>query len=335
MLPLFEQQTLAGVLIVMVFLLGWSLLILLRILRLLLPRSSGHHVLALLFYAVSNLGAIFAIPEQPLWYGDVSEADTAHLQSVNTENTYYRQPQLVDEALHFIEQGKPGKPEFFFLGFAPDARQDVFIKESRAVEEIVERQLDTRHRSLLLANHLHTFQEQPLANTHNLQAVLQAYGRKMNPEDVLVLFLTSHGSKTYELSVEFARMQFNYLSARKLADILETSGIGWRVIVISACYSGGFIDYLQDPQTLVITAAARDRQSAGCTADSNATWFTDAYFKQALPQARSFIDAFDIARKQVRLREQQNGEEISNPQMFIGEAIRHKLGSMNFQSTAH
>ena len=171
----------------------------------------------------------------------------------------------------------------------------------------MDRLYQTQNRSLLLANHLNTFSDQPLANAHNLQMTLNGFAQKMDPDDVLLLFMTAHGSKTYELSVNFANMQFNDLPANRLSKLLDDSGIQWRIIVISACFSGGFIDTLMDPKTLVMTAAARDRESSGCGRESEATWFTDAYFKQALPQTGSFISAFDMAKQLVKQREQREG----------------------------
>jgi hypothetical protein len=120
-------------------------------------------------------------------------------------------------------------------------------------------------------------------------------------------------------------MQFNDLPADKLASMLTQSGIRWRVIVISACYSGGFIDALKDPYSLIVTSASKDRQSAGCSNDSDASWFTDAYFKHALPRTKSFIGAFELARQTIARREQAAGLEASRPQIFIGRQIKKRL----------
>ncbi len=51
------------------------------------------------------------------------------------------------------------------------------------------------------------------------------------------------------------------LTGETLAEALRESGIKWRVIVISACHAGAFIEPLQDENTIVITAARADRSS--------------------------------------------------------------------------
>jgi len=323
--PLAETTNLVATGIIIILLLCWSLVILYRIINLLLNGKQWLMITSMIIYLSFNISAYLFLPEQPLWYGDMSAADSAYLKSINTENTYYRQIPLLQDALDFVPESNPDKEEYYFLGFSPDATQDVFLKESQAVQGLIDQYFNTDDRSLLLTNHIDTYLDHPLANTHNLHTALSNFSQKMGDEDILLLFLTAHGSKTYELSVNFANMQFNDLPATRLANMLNNSGIGWRIIIVSACYAGGFIDQLKNQKTLILTAAARDKQSAGCTNESEATWFTDAYFKQALPQTRSFIDAFELAKKSVQLREQQAGVEFSNPQIFIGGQIRTKL----------
>ena len=100
-------------------------------------------------------------------------------------------------------------------------------------------------------------------------------------------------------------MDLRDLSAADLGRLLRESGIRWKVVVISACYSGGFVDPLKDDGTLVITAARHDRQSFGCADENDFTYFGRAYFKEALPQASSFQDAFRKAEGIVREMELQ------------------------------
>lgn len=90
--------------------------------------------------------------------------------------------------------------------------------------------------------------------------------------------------------------------------MIKQTGIRWKVIVVSACYAGGFIDSLKDDETLIMTAARRDRRSFGCSDDNDFTYFGRAYFKESLPVSNSFQDAFQRA---TRLVEQWERQEIS------------------------
>jgi hypothetical protein len=77
---------------------------------------------------------------------------------------------------------------------------------------------------------------------------------------------------------------------------------------VSACYSGGFIKDLHDPHTMVITAARADRTSFGCADENDMTSFGRAFFKDALPQANSFEEAFAKAARLVDEEERRDAE---------------------------
>ena len=63
------------------------------------------------------------------------------------------------------------------------------------------------------------------------------------------------------LEVSLPPLELAPLTAPALRSLLDDAGIKWRIIVVSACYSGGFVDALQDDNTLIVTAAARGPRS--------------------------------------------------------------------------
>lgn len=92
---------------------------------------------------------------------------------------------------------------------------------------------------------------------------LQAAADGMDAEnDILLLILTSHGSRA-GLAVKAGRLA-QTLTPSNLADMLARTGMRYKVVVISACYSGVFVPRLANPDTLVITAADADHPSFGC-----------------------------------------------------------------------
>lgn len=123
------------------------------------------------------------------------------------------------------------------------------------------------------------------------------------------------------------------LPATELGKLLKESGIRWKVTVVSACYSGGFIAPLKDDHTLVITAARADRTSFGCADENDFTYFGRAFFKESLPGAKSFDDAFAKARILIAKWEEEDfnagdkasGEEHSEPQIHSPKPIRQYL----------
>jgi hypothetical protein len=167
-----------------------------------------------------------------------------------------------------------------------------------------------------------------MATQLSIAETIKTIAERMNrDEDILFLFLTSHGSREHELALRQNHMTLRDLPARELGHLLKESGIRWKVIVVSACYSGGFIDPLRDDWTLVITASRHDRSSFGCADQNEFTYFGRAFFKESLPASRSFQDAFAKADALVSQWEKkdQPKEERSLPQIYSTAAINAHL----------
>ncbi|WP_317933168.1 C13 family peptidase [Halioxenophilus sp. WMMB6] len=244
------------------------------------------------------------------------------------EQALYNQAPLLQNELATVAPGISGKTELYFLGFAGYGSQDVFLKELTTIANIFNSPDYAQGRVLKLINNHQSMAETPLATSHALELALQALANKMNvDEDILFLYLTSHGSREHELSVRLNGISLPDLSAPRLAEIVNQSPIKWKVIFISACYSGGFIPELADDKTLVITAARSDRRSFGCSNTSDMTYFAKAYFMESLPKADNFINAFTLAEQTVTDWENRDfpDSKHSLPQIAIGSAIEQKL----------
>jgi len=286
-------------------------------------RTSGA---LLLFCAVTLPPQLLLLPNTQYWYSTEPTSRENIPDPVNVEETYYAQPRLVAQALEPLLKERPGTVDLYHIGFGSYAHQEVFRREVNHVRDLLDRRFDTRDRSLLLINNPQTVEQTPIASASNLELALQGVAERMNPkEDILFLYLTSHGSQGAELSVTFHPLRLNTLSADGLRRILDEAGIRWRVVVISACYSGSFVDALKDDGTLVITAANKDNTSFGCSNENEYTYFGEAYFKHALARTHSFADAFEFARRQVTERERREGLEPSQPMIYLGKGLEGHL----------
>ena len=146
----------------------------------------------------------------------------------------------------------------YFLGFAGFGEERVFAEEIKLAAQRVGEKYGSAHRSVLLLNDRRDLTTYPLASESSLRYALNALGRVMNrDEDVLFLALSSHGSRDATIDVSNEGMEPQTLSAATLAELLAESGIRWKVIVVSACFSGAFIKPLADDHTIVITAASK------------------------------------------------------------------------------
>ncbi len=247
---------------------------------------------------------------------------------LNAEKIYYSQPALLNKSLASLKPSVPGTPDLYLISFASYGEQNVFMKEAQFSNKLFDKQLGTKGRSLILINNPKLAHTVPLASVTNLERSIEYIGNIMDKnDDILFLFLTSHGSKEYELSVSLRGLPLNDLPSKKLADILKNSEIKWKVIVVSSCYSGGFIKDLKDPNTLIMTASKDDHVSFGCSDDADFTYFGRALFKKAIPAAKTFIKAFAQAKKYVAQWEREEQYDHSQPQLWTTEEIEAKLAN--------
>ncbi|HEY8102219.1 MAG TPA: C13 family peptidase [Burkholderiaceae bacterium] len=230
-------------------------------------------------------------------YGVFENKEALKQTKINVETALYNQRTLLDKTLAAIAPHKPGEINLYLLAIGGDGAQEVFHRETEFVRKQFDRDFGTQGRSMILVNSRNTVANAPMATVTSIHESLMAIANKMDKEhDILFLFLTSHGSRTHEFSLDQNGMDLRNLEANELGKLLKETGIRWKVVVVSACYSGGFIDPLKDDHTMVITAARHDRTSFGCADENDFTYFGKAFFKESLPNSASFSEAFGKAK---------------------------------------
>lgn len=311
---------------------GWWILIVYRSLVILGIGSMLHR----LYRAVVVL-LIVTLPDwhfTPVgfWYHlpDRSDATSAP-PPLDAEAILFSQQSKLDAALDQLAVERPGETDLYTIGFAGHGSEDVFLREIALLENLGASRFGEAFRHLKLINNRATVNQVPLATRSNLQYALERITEHMNvEEDVLFLFLTSHGSRDHSLSVELANLPLEPLDSPELSEMLEAIPVRWKVIVVSACYAGGFLPSLADAQTLVITAAHAERQSFGCSNESELTWFGRAFLRQGLSEGLGFVDAFRRAGELVSEWETQENYEQSLPQIAAGSEIVRKLEKLGW-----
>lgn len=247
------------------------------------------------------------------------------VEPVLEEAALYEQPRLLQQALDRIDPSIPGKSDWYFMGVAGFSEQNVFRSEINKVRELFDVRFGTSGHSLALINNNYTWLDEPIATKTSILRGLKTIGQQMNAdEDVLFLTLSSHGDENV-IQLANPPLAMDNLDATWLREALDASGIRWRVIVVSACYSGSFIDELASPTTVIITASAADKMSFGCTNSAEMTYFGQAFFAESLRENSSFSDAFKDAAYRVQERELYMGFEPSEPQMVIGSLMETAL----------
>lgn len=241
-------------------------------------------------------------------------------RAFDAEAVLYAQRSMVEKALAQLHTGNADNPDLFVVAMAGDGAENTFLNEVVYAKQLFERRFNAAGKTIVLANHPRTTQLFPLASLSNLRAVLKGVASKMDlQQDILFLFLTSHGSAEHEFSLQLEPLPLNQITPDKLAKALNDAGIQRRVVLVSACYSGGFIEKLAGPYTVAMSAARADRSSFGCGGDFDMSYFGRAYLLEALNQQKDFLKAFQIAEASIAERELEENQLASLPQMRIGE----------------
>jgi hypothetical protein len=267
-----------------------------------------------------------------LWRFGMLEAqqrEQRRRSAANSEIALYNQRALLTQAIDALGPREPGRINLFLLAVGGDGSQEVFRREVEFVRQQFAERFGTARRTIALVNSRTSVQTLPMATVTSIREALSALATRMDRnQDILFVFLTSHGSREHELVLDQNGMDLPNLPAAELGRLLRESGIRWKVVLISACYSGGFLEPLKDERTLVITAARHDRQSFGCADENDFTYFGRAYFERALPQASSFQDAF---RKAETLVHEMEVRELKAPAATSAASAtdeRHSLPQM-------
>jgi Peptidase C13 family len=307
-------------------LIAWAFAVLPRTLYVLTGWRGLPSVLA--FGLLAGLLAVFltVFPRTELWIAARDDRAAGARSRLTQEEVFHRQGILLDEQLAALSPERRGVVDLYFVGLAGDGKQDTFYSEIVSIKDLLDERFDTAGRSIELVNNPATLKEYPIATVSNLRSTLAHLGNTINTdEDIVLLHIATHGSDDHRLALDLPPLELAQLTPTVLARMLADSGIKWKVIVISACFSGGFIEALKDDNTLIITAADAFHSSFGCEYDSDYTWFSQAFYDEALGETFSFVEAFEAAKEAVGDRERAEGYPPSNPQIFEGNAIRKKL----------
>jgi hypothetical protein len=290
-----------------------------------------------------GLAALFALsawqfPDRPWQLDPEAIVPDAKPQLELSQDTFESQQAIWRQVTANIAPGRRGMVDVYGIVFSPFADQDVFLRESTMVAKVLEERFDAGRRVIHLANHATTAESLPWATPQNLERAINIIAEKMDREnDVLFVYLTSHGANDFRLAASNPPLDVDPVSPGDLRRALDNAGIRNRVIMISACYSGGWVGPIADEHTLVMTAADATHTSYGCGSRSELTFFGRALFDEQLRQTHSLEQAFAAAVPVIRKREVEAGKDdgFSNPQISVGEKIRPVLHELEMRLDAH
>ena len=246
----------------------------------------------------------------------------------------YNQTPLLNRELDALKPRTPDSVNMYLVTVAGNGSQEVFRREAEYVDKQFGERFGTRGRAVILANSRTSASRLPMATLESLRRTLEVVSKRMDPaRDILFLYLTSHGSHDHRFQLSEYGIQLADLKAEDLAKMLRGLPFRNKVVVISACYSGGFIKPLSDGHTLIITAARADRTSFGCADENDFTYFGRAFFEESVPSTRSFVEAYRKASGLVRQWEDQHKmDHHSEPQIHREPSVEAVLSRWRKQA---
>ncbi|CAN7533738.1 C13 family peptidase [Acidovorax sp. LjRoot129] len=250
---------------------------------------------------------------------------------VLSQPVFEGQQALWQKQVEALAPQREGVVDVYGLVFAPYAGENVFRRESTMVSTLLQERFDAQGRVLHLLNHAETAGTHLWATPQNLQRAIAALASRMDRgNDVLVVYMTSHGARDHALAASHWPLEVPPVTPEMLRAALDEAGIRHRVIAVSACYSGGWVDTLATESTLIMTAADATHTSYGCGTRSELTFFGRAVFNEQLRQTHSFTDAFAKAVPLIQQREVEAGKAdgFSNPQIRVGAEIEPVLKAL-------
>jgi hypothetical protein len=259
------------------------------------------------------------------------EQARAQRPHVDANQLSLAQPALLDAAISRLAPQRDRVSDIYAIGVAGYSGEDVFIRELNGALDVLGQVLPLEGRTLRLVNHLSLVSAAPLASLQNFAGAIHGIGKVMNKdEDVLLLFMTSHGSpEGFSLAME--GVGHTTLRPEQVASVLDDEGVKNRIVIVSACYSGIFLKPLMNDNSIVLTASDEASPSFGCSNEREWTYFGDAFF-HALRPGITLQQAFEQAKQMISGWEAEGKLQPSNPQAHFGSALVEKLRSLYVQA---
>ena len=239
-----------------------------------------------------------------------------------------QEEQRLDTALRRLAPQRPGTVDAYVIAIALDS-DPVFGREARAAGNVLQRRYDAAGRTIILAGSGgDSDRPSPSGSPASLVRAMARIAELMDEsEDVLVLYSTSHGTPL-GLTWREGDRDMASITPKQMREWLDRHGIRNRLLILSACFSGIFVPGLQTSNSVIVTAAARDRISFGCFADNDWTFFGDAMINHALRKPQSLGAAYAEATALVSEWERRFEVTPSQPQIFLGAASAHWLAPL-------
>ena len=167
-----------------------------------------------------------------------------------------------------------------------------------------------------------SLEAKPPADQATLQALALSFTQlNIRPEqDACLFYVSSHGKQGD--GVYMKRVHDGQLTPAQLNTALNwTCGTAPTVVMVSACYSGQFIQPLHADNRIIMTAASAQRPSFGCSEAQEYT-FWDGCVIDHFERSSTWENLYTNVKQCIAQKEQQLGYPASQPQAYFGKNMR-------------
>jgi hypothetical protein len=290
---------------------------------LLLHRQKKSRVIPAIILAGASLLVSSTMAGLP--WAATARAQSAPAAVPHINQLWQAQRELMANELGALQPRVAGRVNVYAIAVAAQGSLQLFSREAQLALQVAARRFGGDYRGgVFLSNALSDLAGHPLATQASIEAAARGIGERIDPaRDLVVVYLTSHGSPEAWISTSLPNnMAFPPISSASLATALSQAGIKRRVVIVSACFSASWIPALASDDTIVITAAAKDRTSFGCDDSRYLTYFGEAFLEGPLARGVSLREAFEAARGKVAKWEANEQFIPSMPQASIGRNVQ-------------
>lgn len=269
-------------------------------------------------------------PLDPWWREyDPGQSDRDAM-SPASEPVLAAQDFMMDRALDQLDDERPGVTDLYFVGFAPDARRSGFVADVVSAQRAMDEHWHTNGRSVVLVNSPRTVAERPFATITHLREVLLQIGDLIDADDdVVMVYLAGSSGRDHTLTAVNPPLELIGLSPQGLKQLLDAAGIRWRIVVVSTCYAGAWVDALKDDETAVIASSGADVRGSDCAGGVAPSSFGQAFFTDGMRRSDDVARAFEVAQKSLADR------HAPPPVMAVGPALADHLKALRNKGTGH
>ena len=224
--------------------------------------------------------------------------------------------QQLDKIEKYLQQTSPPTRTVIYVGSAQHSQSLVFQSDVLLTEQKL-KEINPNLQSIILSNQSETSRlVYPFATQSSLNRIFQKVDQWSQKNSVILFFLVSTHGNVNVLSVNIGN---SYLPAVRpehiknwLAGLKDTP----TALLLSACYSGSFIPTLSAQNRIILTAAAHDRNSFGCSYHEKNTYFIDGLLgDSSWNPDLTWQEMHNQAAEKISKLEQKNNLQASSPQI--------------------